>query len=110
VWQTTTAAWPKWGVYGNAWTPKSPQRLPKAPNVCAYFNEIAWSVMAAAERNSHSHIKVHVQDTYWLTYSRPDHRQVDAENKVSNHLMHAGPEVYSILVRKWAMMILDVFR
>jgi hypothetical protein len=102
VWQTTPASWPKWGVYGNAWTPKAPQRLPKAPNVCAYFNEIAWTVMS--ENN------IPVQDTYWLTLSRPDHRQVDAQNKVSNHLMHAGPEVYSILVRKWAMMILDVFR
>jgi hypothetical protein len=102
VWQTTTAAWPKWGIFGNAWTPKSPQRLPKAPNMCDYFNEIAWSVMR--ENN------IPVQDTYWLTLARPDHRQVDEENKVSNHLMHAGPEVYSILVRKWAMMILEVFR
>jgi hypothetical protein len=102
VWQTTTASWPKWGVYGNAWTPKSPQRLPKAPNVCAYFNDIAWSVMAQHQ--------IPVQDTYWLTLSRPDHRMVDADNKVANKLMHAGPEVYSILVRKWAMMILEVFR
>jgi hypothetical protein len=115
VWQTTTAAWPKFGVYGNAWTPNAPQRLPKAPNVCAYFNEIAWSVLAeqsssSSNSNSNSNSNILVQDTYWLTLSRPDHRQVDAENKVSNHLMHAGPEVYSILVRKWAMMILDVFR
>jgi hypothetical protein len=102
VWQTTPASWPKWGVYGNSWTPNNPQRLPKAPNVCAYFNEIAWTVMA--------NNNIPVQDTYWLTLARPDHRQVDAQNKVSNHLMHAGPEVYSILVRKWAMMILEVLR
>jgi hypothetical protein len=102
VWQTTTAAWPKWGVYGNAWTPKSPQTFPKAPNTCAYFNEIAWSIMA---QNN-----IPVQDTYWLTLSRPDHRRVDENNTVPNHLMHAGPEVYSILIRKWAMMILEVFR
>jgi hypothetical protein len=101
VWQTTTAAWPKWGVYGNSWTPKSPQRVPKAPNVCAYFNEIAWSIMS--ENN------IPVQDTYWLTLSRPDHRMVDEENTTPNHLMHAGPDVYSLLVRKWAMMILEVF-
>jgi hypothetical protein len=102
VWQTTTAAWPKWGVYGNAWTPMTSQRLPKAPNVCEYFNDIAWSIMA---QNN-----IPVQDTYWLTLSRPDHRKVDEENQTPNHLMHAGPEVYSILVRKWAMMILEVFR
>jgi hypothetical protein len=102
VWQTTMAAWPKWGVYGNGWTPTFPQPLPKAPNMCDYFNEIAWSVMR--ENN------IPVQDTYWLTLSRPDHRQVDEKNTVSNHLMHVGPEVYSILVRKWAMMILEVFR
>jgi hypothetical protein len=77
VWQTTHAAWPKWGVYGNAWTPQAPQRLPKVPNVCAYFNDIAWSIMA--DNN------IPVQDTYWLTLSRPDHRMVDKENKVANH-------------------------
>jgi hypothetical protein len=91
VWQTTTAAWPKWGVYGNAWTPMAPQRLPKAPNVCEYFNDIAWSIMA---QNN-----IPVQDTYWLTLSRPDHRQVLEDNQVGSRLMHAGPEVYSILVR-----------
>jgi hypothetical protein len=102
VWQTTTAAWPKWGVYGNAWTPTKSQKLPKAANVCECFNDIAWSIMA---QNN-----IPVQDTYWLSLSRPDHRQVLSENNVGNRLMHACPEVYSILVRKWTMMILEVFR
>jgi hypothetical protein len=102
VWQTTTAAWPKWGVYGSAWPPTKSQRLPKAANVCEYFNDIAWSIMA---QNN-----IPVQDTYWLTLSRPDHRKAEEKNQIGSRLMHAGPEVYSILVRKWAMMILEVFR
>ena len=102
IWQTTTAAWPKWGMYGNAWTPLTPERLPKAPNVCEYFNDIAWSIMA---QNN-----IPVQDTYWLTLSRPDHRFIGPELKVGEHLMHAGVEVYSILVRKWATMILQLIR
>jgi hypothetical protein len=99
VWQTTTAAWPKYGVFGNEWTPQSPQRLPKAPNVCQHFNEIAWDVLLP--------YRIPVMDTYWMTLSRPDHRQVDKTNAVAGHLMHAGPEVYSILTRRWAMMIIE---
>jgi hypothetical protein len=48
-----------------------------------------------------------VMDAYWLTLSRPDHREVTKTNGIVEKILHAGPEVHSVLVRKWAMMILE---
>jgi hypothetical protein len=45
VFQTSTAAWPKWGVYGAAWLPNVTQALPFTPDFAHHFNEIAWEVM-----------------------------------------------------------------
>jgi hypothetical protein len=101
VFQTTTAAWPKWGVYGAAWLPNITQPLPFTPDFAKYFNDIAWDVM---KREG-----IPVMDTYWMTYSRPDHREVTATNKLSGKMAHAGPEVYSVLTRQWMMMMLQVF-
>jgi hypothetical protein len=101
IWQTSMSAWPKWGVFSVAW-PSVAQTYPLAPNGCEHFNEIAWDIMTRAN--------ISVMDSYWLTLSRPDHRQVDEKNSLVGHLMHAGPEVYSVLTRKWAMIILEVIR
>jgi hypothetical protein len=101
VFQTTTAAWPKWGVYGAAWLPNITQPLPFTPDFAKYFNDIAWDVMKKEG--------IPVMDTYWMTYSRPDHREVTETNKLSGKMAHAGPEVYSVLVRQWMMMMLQVF-
>ena len=48
-----------------------------------------------------------VMDAYWLSLSRPDHRQINVDNTLAGQLVHAGPEIYSVLTRKWAMMILE---
>jgi hypothetical protein len=99
VWQTTTAGWPKWGMYAASWPGDTKQKLPLAPNFCEYFNEIAWDVM--------QEYNVTVQDAYWLTLSRPDHRDAREKNALGKRLVHAGPQVYSVTMRKWAMMILE---
>jgi hypothetical protein len=99
VFQTSTAAWPKWGTFGSSWPATKSQPMPFATSFVAYFNEIAWGVMRE--------MKIPVMDTYWLTLSRPDHRQVTVDNNVKNKMSHAGPQVYSVLVRKWFMMILE---
>jgi hypothetical protein len=70
------------------------------PCFSGFFNDIAWQVMAE--------MNVLVMDAYWLTLSRPDHRETLHDNILGARLAHAGPEVYSVLVRKWAMMILEV--
>lgn len=99
VWQTTTAGWPKWGMYAASWPGDVKQKLPLAPNFVEYFNEIAWDVM--------QEYNVSVQDGYWLTLSRPDHRDAREQNALGKRLVHAGPQVYSVTMRKWAMMILE---
>jgi hypothetical protein len=99
VFQTTTAAWPKYGVYGAAWLPNVTQALPFTSDFAHYFNKIAWEVM--------KELDIPVMDTYWMTYSRPDHRESTETNTLAGKMAHAGPEVYDVLVRKWMMMILE---
>jgi hypothetical protein len=98
VFQTTTAAWPKWGLVATAWPADKKQSLPFSSSFAEHFNGIAWEVMQEFD--------IPVMDTYWLTLSRPDHREVTAKNDIPEKMAHAGPQVYSVLVRKWAMMIL----
>jgi hypothetical protein len=97
VWQTTTAGWPKWGNYGFAW-PADYQSLPKDPTAVAHWNEVAWEVLQPFSN------EIAIMDAYWLTLSRPDHRELGS---IGKHLAHAGPQVYSVLMRKWAMLILQ---
>lgn len=99
VFQTTTAGWPKWGNFGFAWPPSLLQTMPLDPSLCAHFNEIAWLVMKEAD--------IPVLDSYWMTLARPDHREVDANNTIGAHLVHAGPQVYDSLVRQWVTTFLD---
>jgi hypothetical protein len=100
VWQSSTAGWPKWGMYAASWPGDVKQKLPLAPNFVEYFNEIAWDVM--------QEYNILVQDAYWLTLSRPDHRDAREQNALGKRLVHAGPQVYSVTMRKWAMMILEM--
>jgi hypothetical protein len=99
VFQTTTAAWHKWGMFGNYWPAAQKQEMPFTTSFVEYFNEIAWDIMRE--------MKVPIMDTYWLTLSRPDHREVNNLNSINMKMIHAGPQVYSVLVRKWFMMILE---
>jgi len=117
VFQSTTAGWPKYGNYGFAWPPSIPQLLPRDPTFVAHFNNAADRVLskynkkiAAAKTKagggSYRSI-IPTMDAYWLTLARPDHRQVDKDNFIGKHLAHAGPEVYTFLVRKWTMLVLE---
>lgn len=101
VWQTTTAGWPKWGNYGVAWPADVWQVLPTDPTAIAHWNNVAWEVVQPFSK------EIAVMDAYWLTLSRPDHRESDRLNSLGKHLVHAGPQVYDVLMRKWAMMILQ---
>jgi hypothetical protein len=99
IFQTTTASWPKWGAFGNAWPADEKQPLPFSSSFVEHFNTIAWDVMTEFD--------IPIMDAYWLTSSRPDHRETNAKNDISQKMVHAGPEVYSVLVRKWAMLALE---
>lgn len=102
VFQTTQAAWPKWGAAsGSTWLPNTTQPMPFASDFAAHFNEIA--------RQAMEEFKIPTMDSYWLTLSRPDHREVMPDNKLSDKMAHAEREVYIVLVRQVAMMMLEVF-
>jgi hypothetical protein len=99
VFQTTHAAWPKWGNYGVSWPVNVTQPLPHSSDFAHYFYEIAWDVM--------TFFGIPVMDTYWLTLSRPDHRESSLTQTLAHKMAHAGHEVYSVLTRKFVMMILE---
>jgi hypothetical protein len=104
IWQSTTAGWPKWGVFGVAWPQKKGQPFPQATDACADINKIAWNIVRKAGMK--------VMDTYWMTLSRPDHREVidkDA-SRTSYKLVHMGPEVYLVLLRQLLTIALDALR
>jgi hypothetical protein len=101
VWQTTTAGWPKWGNYGVAWPADKWQHLPADPTAIAHWNNAAWEVLQPFSN------EIAIMDAYWLTLSRPDHRESDRSNSLGKHLVHAGPQIYYVLMRKWAMLILQ---
>lgn len=99
MFETTTAGWPKWGNFGFAWPPWRGQPLPLDSHYVDYFNGIAVEVV--------SELDIPVVDGFWLTRARPDHREVSHENDIGKHLVHAGPEVYTVLLREWIALVED---
>jgi len=98
VFQSSTAAWPKYGNYGIEWKP-IPQRMPLVSDFSATFNEIAYEVLGDFKNDN-----INIMDGYWITYPRPDNREIGG---IGNKLSHPGVEVLSTMARKWAMLILD---
>lgn len=97
IFQSTTAAWPKYGNFNIEW-PDRAQVMPVALDVVTYFNEIAFEVL---ERYRES---IQIVDGYWITYSRPDNREIGG---IGQKLSHPGLEVQSVTSRIWAMLILE---
>lgn len=98
VFQSTTASWPKWGNGGFSWPAATTQTLPLDPHFCDYFNQMAsFPIM--------SKFGIGILDAYWMTRSRPDHRETAKENVIGSHMVHAGPEVYDALLRQWTTAV-----
>lgn len=103
IWQNTLAGWPKWGLFGVQWPQDRGQYFPLCPNFCGWINDLAWDIM-----QKH---RIPVMDAYWISLSRPDHREVankkDASQQTMYKLVHVGDEVYSFLVRKTVHAIFE---
>jgi hypothetical protein len=97
IFQSTTAAWPKYGNYGIQWS-FGAQLLPLDPSFVSPFNDIAYDVLKAYND------KIQIMDGYWITYPRPDNREV---GDVGNKLSHPGLEVQGAMARIWSMLILE---
>ena len=65
IFQSTTAAWPKYGNFGIDWSINGGQTLPLAPDVVSRFNEIAFGVFQKYRKD------IQIMDAYWITYARP---------------------------------------
>ncbi|KAL3932152.1 MAG: hypothetical protein SGARI_004039 [Bacillariaceae sp.] len=105
IWQSTTAGWPKWGVFGVAWPQKVGQYFPLATDMCFALNDVAEKVVQEEQKEN----AIPIMDVYWMTLARPDHREVvdkDA-SRTSYKLVHMGPEVYLQLLRQIFSIVLE---
>ena len=67
-----------------------------ATNYVASFNAIADGVLdefLGRKGGSRLNETLTIMDAYWLTFSRPDNRQVNKDNSIGAHLVHGGEEV-----------------
>jgi hypothetical protein len=104
IFQTTTAAWPKYGNYNIAWGPTNGQALPLDPSIVSHFNRIA--VETLQKQNTYAQkSKFLIVDGYWITLARPDHRETDQKVHIGKKLSHPGPEVAGAMVRIWTMVL-----
>ena len=97
VFQSTTAAWPKYGNFGVEW-PMGGQLMPVATDAIPFFNEIACGILME------NFPEIDRMDGYWITYSRPDNREVGT---IGSKLSHPGLEVLSAMARIWSTLVLE---
>ena len=117
VFETTIAGWLRWGVYGITWPLTERQVYPRDAHACHMFNRVAWQVLQRHQA-SDNHSTIPTIDAYWLSLSRPDHREIKiptppkpnstkpAKPPGVSKLVHLGMELYQALLRKWLTLIL----
>jgi hypothetical protein len=96
IFQSTTAGWPKYGNFGVDWPTNNGQSLPLAPDTVSRFNDIAYGVLSKHRGD------IHIMDGFWITYARPDNREIGSTGK---KLSHPGFEVLSFMTRIWSQLI-----
>ena len=101
IFQTTSAAWMKYGNFGFAWPPDKKQYFSLSTHFSEYFNDIAFEVIVAFGN-------VGIVDAFWLMLARPDNREVDMEQHIGRHMVHPGYEVLHALVMIWMTLLADV--
>lgn len=101
IFQTSTAAWPKYGNFGVSWDPRYGQALPLDTSFVEYFNEQAVQIL------QQRHPEIMIMDGYHVSYARPDHREIDVKSAIGKKLSHPGDEVISAMVRMWSMLFLQ---
>ena len=113
IFQTTTAAWPKYGNYGVSWDPRCGQPLPLDSGFVKEFNRIALDALRPLLAHSHGRYEgnklvFYAVDAYWISLARPDNREIDKESHIGKKLSHPGLEVLLSIVRVWSMLVLRI--
>ena len=77
--------------------------MPVATEFIGFFNDIAYDVM------KDSFPTIPVMDGYWISYARPDNREISVGNKkaLEKKLSHPGMEVVFTLLRQWTSIIVQ---
>ena len=101
IFQTTTAAWPKYGNYGIAWDPRYAQELPLDSAFVERFNRVAVEEIQKINQASPEAQQIAIVDAYWMTLARPDNRETNKVADIGKKLSHPGYEVIQFMVRVW---------
>lgn len=110
VFQTSTAAWPKYGNWGvNFWDPRYGQPLPLDGTMIEWFNSLAWRALRSQQEQQQSspNFQLHVVDAYWMSRSRPDDREINKDQSIGKKLSHPGLQVLEAMSRVWMMVLLQ---
>jgi hypothetical protein len=112
MFQTTHAAWPKYGNYGVAWDPRYGQELPLDAAFVERFNDVAVGLveqMNLDAPNTGVAIRIEMVDTYWMTLARPDNRETSKSADIGKKLSHPGTEVVAYMVQIWWQAAIQQF-
>lgn len=77
--------------------------MPVATDFVGFFNEIAYDVL------KDSFPEIPIMDGYWISYARPDNREITPGLKkaLEKKLSHPGLEVVLTLLRQWTTIVLQ---
>lgn len=77
--------------------------MPVATDFVGFFNEIAYDVI------KESFPDISIMDGYWISYARPDNREitVGVKKALEKKLSHPGMEVVFALLRQWTTIIVQ---
>jgi hypothetical protein len=90
-----TQGWPKYGNYGVTWPSEGAQNMPVSTEFIDFFNDIAYDAMKIQFPS------IPIMDGFWVSYARPDNREVTARKKkaLEKKLSHPGKEVVYTMLR-----------
>ena len=101
VWFLLLLGWPKYGNWGVIWPTEGIQNMPVATEFIAFFNDLAYQVM------KDSFPTIPIMDGYWISYARPDNREINIGPKkaLEKKLSHPGVEVVTAMLRTWTTIV-----
>ena len=75
--------------------------MPVATEFIDFFNDVAYDVM------KESFPTIPVMDGYWISYARPDNREISKGSKkaLEKKLSHPGIEVVMTMLRSWVTVV-----
>ena len=75
--------------------------MPVSTEFVAFFNDIVFDVM------KESFPTIPIMDGYWVSYARPDNREINMGPKqaLAKKMSHPGNEVVLAMLRSWVTVV-----